>query len=217
MLHAAPRPVRRLSAFTLIEVVLVLSLLVIISAVAVPYLSGSFSRANLSGAADLVRSELTRGRVAAIESGQAQVFRCEPKGGRFQLQAFEALGDSSDTSMNRERSPRSEDPSESGAEDDAENSTDEDSPSDILRLESSRLPSDVIFAALDVSASNRVVAMYGGAGDDAWSAPIVFNPDGTTSDASILLQNDREQTIRINLRGLTGVATTGEIGSEEVP
>jgi type II secretory pathway pseudopilin PulG len=217
MSHAATRPARRPSAFTLIEVVLVLSLLIIISAVAVPYLSGSFSRANLSGAADLLRSALTRGRVAAIESGQPQVFRCEPKGGRFQLQALEELSDTGDTAMNNERSPRSEGQSNSDEESSAENSTDEHSPSDILRLESSRLPSDVIFAALDVSASNRAVAMYGVAGDDTWSAPIVFNPDGTTSDASILLQNDREQTIRVNLRGLTGIATTGEIGNEEVP
>lgn len=228
MSHGAPRRVSRLSGFTLIEVVLVLSLLVVIFAVSVPYLGSSFSRANLSGAADLVRGALTRSRVTAMQSGEAQVFRCEPKGERYQIIALKELesqnnsgsfGDSntSKTSDDREKS-NDEKSSDRSSDSSSDNSSgDENSPSDILRLESSRLPSNVKFADVDVTSSNMVAALYGTSSDDNWSDPIVFNPDGTSADASILLQNDREQTIRITLRGLTGVAKAGEIGNEEVP
>ncbi len=228
MSHSAPRRVSRLSGFTLIEVVLVLSLLVVIFAVSVPYLGSSFSRANLSGAADLVRGALTRSRVAAMQSGEAQVFRCEPKGARYQIIALKELesqnngrssggNDAARTSDDRQKS---NDENSSGRSSDSSSdnrSSEENSPSDILRLESSHLPSDVIFADVDVTSSNLVAALYGTSSDDSWSDPIVFHPDGTSADASILLQNDREQTIRINLRGLTGIATAGDIGKEEVP
>ena len=42
-------------------------------------------------------------------------------------------------------------------------------------------------------------------------------PDGTTSDASLVLQNDKGQTVRVTLRGLTGVATMSDVGREAVP
>jgi hypothetical protein len=37
------------------------------------------------------------------------------------------------------------------------------------------------------------------------STPILFFPDGTTSEASLVLMNDRQQYLRISLRALTGV------------
>jgi hypothetical protein len=44
----------------------------------------------------------------------------------------------------------------------------------------------------------------------------VFHPDGTTSDASIVLANEGGQTLRVTLRGLTGISNVGDIGSEAV-
>jgi hypothetical protein len=45
----------------------------------------------------------------------------------------------------------------------------------------------------------------------------VFQSDGTTTDASVLLQNDLGQTIRVTLRGMTGIASSSEVGMEAVP
>lgn len=220
------RPLACPTGLTLIEVVLVLSLLVIVSAVSMPYLDGAFSRAHLSGASDLVRGAWAQSRLEAMQSGEAQVFRFEPKGSRFQLTSLNKLGmpessakarqDQDETreaiASNKESSNTSDEESGSSSGSDSERT-----PEDILRLGTESLPDDVIFAAADISASNQVAAMFGITADDSWSNPIVFNPDGTTSNASVLLQNDRGETIRITLRGLTGVSTAGDVGNEEVP
>jgi type II secretory pathway pseudopilin PulG len=196
MFVAARRPLARPSGLTLVEVILVLSLLVIVASVSMPYLNSSFSRAHLNGATDILRDALTRGRLTAMQSGQVQAFRCEPKGARFQLVAFDKLS-----------LPESSVPP-------PDNTDGEHSVHDLLRLAPPRLPDNVIFADAQIAASNQVGALLGDAKDDVWSKPILFNPDGTTSDASILLQNDIGQTVRVTLRGITGLISSGEVGSE---
>lgn len=197
ILDAAPRRlVVRRGGFTLIEVLLVMSLLVIIASITMPFLGNSFSRAHLNAADDLLRDALTRGRLTAMQSGEIQAFRCEPKGARFQLVALDKLS-----------LPESSTPP-------ADKSDGEHSAHDILRLAPARLPDDVIFASADVASSNQVAALYGSVSDSGWSAPIMFNPDGTTSDATILLQNNQNQTIRVTLRGVTGLVTSSAVGNE---
>ena len=44
-----------------------------------------------------------------------------------------------------------------------------------------------------------------------WSTPILFFPDGSTSDASVLLQNERQLVQRVTLRGLTGIARVSDV------
>ena len=88
---------------------------------------------------------------------------------------------------------------------------------DILRLSQNRLPDDVIFAAGDVASSAQVLATLGSSKEGVWSDPILFNPDGTTSDASLVMQNDKGLTIRVTLRGLTGIASASDVGNEVVP
>ena len=199
MFHAARQPASRRNGLTLIEVILVLSLLVVIGAVSVPYLNGSFSRAHLHGASDVVRDAFARGRLAAVQTGQTHVLRFEPKGSRYQIVPLDHLGLPETSAL------PPDDP-------DAEHS-----PHDMLRVSQARLPDNVIFAAGDVAASNQVAALLGAPADEAWSAPVLFNPDGTTSDASVLLQNDQGQTIRVTLRGMTGIASASEVGMEAVP
>lgn len=187
------------SGLTLVEVILVLALLVVIGAVSAPLLEGSFSRAGLHGASDLLRAAWAKARLAAMESGQTHVFRFEPNGSRFQMVALDALG-----------LPESEElqPADPNIEHRAV---------DILRLSQNRLPDGVIFAAGDVSTSSQIMATLPDAAEGPWSSPILFHPDGTTSDASLVLSNARQQTIRVTLRGLTGISNATEVGVEAVP
>jgi hypothetical protein len=187
----------RRRGLTLVEVCLVLALLVVIGAVSAPLLEGSFARAGLQSGGDLLRGAWARARLAAMESGATYVFRYEPNGGRFQIVTLNDIGMPEGNMI----------AADTGAERDV---------SDILRLSENRLPEGVVFAAGDVSASSQVLATLGSTGEGPWSAPILFHADGTTSDASILLRNAEQQTLRVTLRGLTGISNTGEVGSEAV-
>lgn len=187
------------TGLTLVELCIVLVLLVVIASFTAPIMQGTFSRAALSGASEKLRDGFSKARLAAMQSGQIHAFRFEPKGARWQIVPFDQL------SLPETSQPVADDPEA------------EQSPHDMLRLPQSRLPEKVIFAAGDVAASAQVAALVGQQQDETWSAPILFNPDGTTSDASILLQNDREQTIRVTLRGLTGVASASDVGREAAP
>jgi prepilin-type N-terminal cleavage/methylation domain-containing protein len=49
---------------------------------------------------------------------------------------------------------------------------------------------------------------------EEWSPPIVFYPNGRTSDATLQLSGDRDYRVRVMLRGITGAITVGHL---EVP
>ena len=196
MFHGASRSVSRHNGLTHVEVILVLTLLVIVGAVSVPMLGGSFSRAGLQSAADLLRAAWSKGRLAAMQSGQSYVFRFEPNGSRYQLLAFEQL----DLPESNQLPPDNQDPEHSEA--------------DILRLSQSRLPDGIIFAQGDVADSSEIAATYGSGSGGPWSSPLLFRADGTTSDASLVLKNENGQTIRVTLRGLTGISNAGDVVME---
>jgi prepilin-type N-terminal cleavage/methylation domain-containing protein len=197
MSHEALRPPRR-RGLTLVEICLVLALLVVIASFAIPLLGGAVERRSLMSGGGLLQAGFTRARLAAMQSGQTYVVRFEPKGSRFQVLSLEQL------QLPESQEMQSED-------EDAEYT-----PYDILRFFKTRLPSGVIFAHSDVSNSNLLTATMGAAGDGPWSAPIIFRPDGTTSDASVLLTNEPGQTVRVTLRGLTGTSIASEVGKEDV-
>lgn len=60
----------------------------------------------------------------------------------------------------------------------------------------------------------RYGEMTGGDGR-LWSAPIFFFPDGSTSTAAVLLQNDNNRCVEVRLRGLTGGTSVMEVQNTE--
>ena len=74
LLHTLAPPQHR-SAFTLLELLLVLALMVAAVAAALPSLKTSFSNQRLQKAAEQIRAEWTRARARAIKTGQTQIFR----------------------------------------------------------------------------------------------------------------------------------------------
>jgi hypothetical protein len=184
-------------ALTLVEVILVLTLLVIIGAVTVPLLEGTLTRSRLGNGGDLLQAAWARARLAATQSGQTYAFHLEPRGSRYEIIPLAQLTDPA-------AAPQ-------GASDDIAGEEDDDPD----RLPESSLPSGVTFASLQVTAAPQL--MSSPASDAAWSAPILFHPDGTTSDAVVILANEEGLTLRVTLRGLTGTARNGEISSEAVP
>ena len=48
-----------------------------------------------------------------------------------------------------------------------------------------------------------------------WSDPIFFYPDGSTSDARLLLVGERHATVRMMLRGVMGSVAVGDVTSAD--
>ena len=85
---STPRP-----AFTLMEMLLVLAILVITAALSAPALRGVMRNAELTSAAEKVRTEWTRGHVLAMKTGRIHVFRYEPNGRKYKTEPWLADDD----------------------------------------------------------------------------------------------------------------------------
>ncbi len=187
--------------FTLIEVLLVLVLLVIAGSLSIPYLFGSFARSQLRNGGDVLRAALSEARLKAMESGQVQVMRCELKGRRFTLASLVDLAVAGDNA---------EPPTDASAGDDGSDRYE-------TRLDLNQLPGGIVFASGDVAPSPQLIAILNMVEQPGWTSPIVFSPDGTATDATFVLTNENEHTLRVTLRGITGVVRVGEIDAEEAP
>jgi hypothetical protein len=53
--------------------------------------------------------------------------------------------------------------------------------------------------------------MVGLTGEQSWGMPIFFFPDGTTSNAQMVLANEDQDTVTVTLRGLTGMVRLGRV------
>jgi type II secretory pathway pseudopilin PulG len=185
---------------TLFEIILVLALLVVIAGVTMPVISNSIARARLASSGEMVRAAWGKARLAAMQAGEAYVFRYEEGGSRYQIAQLAALTAEDAEDINT--LPPLSDEDEEYAE------------ADMLRLAKSRLPTEINFQQGQVAAvpqmAGPALAVEGG-----WSQPIMFYPDGTTSDAAVLVANSDKETVRVTLRGLTGISRSSEVGNEE--
>lgn len=84
------------------------------------------------------------------------------------------------------------------------------------------LPAGITFVASQSEAETYTTSIDSDATssyamEDDWSEPILFYPDGTTSTAVLLLQNQYNRCVELSLRGLTGTVDIGEIYAAEGP
>ena len=83
----------RRRGFTLMEILIVLAILVMVTAIAMPSLSALLRAQKLQSAADTVRIEWTRTHVLAMKSGRIQVFRYEIGGRKYKIEPWIAGDD----------------------------------------------------------------------------------------------------------------------------
>ena len=197
---------QRRNAFTLIEIMLVLAVMVVLAALSAPALRGVMRRQQLQAAADAVRADLTRAHVQAMKSGRVQVFRAEIGGRKYKIEPYIA-GDDAIESV-------------AGAQDSSGKVYGQGVYDPTAAVASQReLPDGTAFVegdAVEASRSAPIEAeLYGLGQDAAWCQPILFYPDGTCSDAHVVVGNEQQAGMRLDLRGMTGVVTLGEIAAVE--
>ena len=201
---------RRSRGITLLEMMIVLALLVIVAGLSMPAFVGTIRTQRLRSAAESVRTEWMRAHIQAMKTGRIHVYRFQNGDRGFEIIPWVAPDDALESSSMADAQPLSiamataSGTSASGVELD-------DGPG---------LPEGVIFVGGDSQADSRALsveqAISGSAGTDGqWGPPILFYPDGSASDAYVIVANDRQQAVRIELRGLTGLAKVGDIAALE--
>jgi Tfp pilus assembly protein FimT len=178
--------VRRLrSAYTLMEIVLVLGVLVIVAALSMPVIDTMQAGPRLTAATDMVRARLSEVQRRAIEERRAYRFAIKDNSSSFKI--------APDTTQFWPDSTNQDDGSSSSTQ-----------TSWVLE---DKLPSKVVFSS---SGSNTV----GGAEGSDWKTVVTFQADGTSiDDADVTMATQGTGPATLHLSGATGVVTTAALAS----
>lgn len=182
--------------FTLAEILLVMLIIVIAGAVTMPYVQNSLRRQRLKSAAETMRIEWSRAHVKAMKTGRILVFRYQMEGNQFSLQPW--VGGDQATE---------------GESEVAGFGTPEAAPAE---AETKELEEGITFAAGEAKFDSRAYQVEdflqnSGGGEVQWSKPILFYPDGSATDAFVIVSDAQRDAYRIQLRGLTGTSYIGEV------
>lgn len=180
-------------------------LLVVVGSLAAPLFEGSFSSIRLRRGGDQVLAAWSEARTHAIEAGEIYQFRFAPEGSDYRIDRWDggvetdSLGEGLVSTTLSDGTPDEEELADWESE--------------------ASLPENITFSSATMvtedAQGERSLTQVTQDGTGDWSSPIFFYPDGTTSEASILLKNDRELYRRVTLRSLTGVARASELLTRE--
>lgn len=179
-------------AFTLLEMLLVLAILVAITAVTIPVVERMYDTHRIQQAAVEVRIALSAARLRAVDGGEPVECRFEPDGRRLVILA------------RRDGSVRF------GSDVDHDAAAGQSSAARI-HVE---LPEPLYFWTADDARLRFEGQAARELADDStlagrkWSAPIVFAPDGSSSDARFEIHDREGRAVRLDVRGLTGAASS---------
>lgn len=195
------------AALSLLEMMLVLAVLVAVGAMVLPALHGPLEDQRLLKSADVIRAQWTRARVTAMKNGRMYVFRYVTASDEYAVEPWSGevnATEASQEALTMETLPLPRSTAETRH---------------LLGVAGQRLPDGVQFFLGETQTDARLAQSAAGtaapAAENAVS-PIVFYPDGSTSDARLVLTNERF-FVEITLRGLTGMVRVSELlNSEEL-
>ena len=200
---------------SLIEILLVLTLIVVLAALALPNVRSAFASQRLKKGAEAVRAEWARARNRAIKTGQVQIFRHLVSGDGF----ITTTQISPEDFIEGDERYIYQDIESTG-------SVQVGRFGQVEPLE--HLPEEVYFLGADVALDQRSSAQMlnyqqevstvqdfsnrdGTTTASEWGMPIFFFPDGSASSARLVLANAKGLAISVELRGLTGVARVSSL------
>ena len=178
-----------------------------VAAMVLPALQGPLDDQRLLKSADLIRAQWTKARVTAMKNGRMYVFRYVTASDEYAVEPWSGEVDTVEASQHapRRTSPRPlpRRPPKSGT-------------CWGLPASGCRTASSSIRARLRRTPARRKSPRTARPPrrPRARPPPIVFYPDGSTSDARLVLTNERF-FVQITLRGLTGMVRVSELLSSE--
>ena len=204
----------RRGAYTLMEMLLVLVIIGIIIAVAWPNVMRLSGQQQLTESAEKVRVLIASARANAIDSGLVYQFRHEPGGRSFVVVPFEREFEGISATSQQTATATGLGRFSKG---------------------SGTLPEGVTFAAPSLlnPTGSGTSALATGLGQKlsadafnglpnasnlqskSWSGPILFQSDGTASDASLDLIDSHNQRVTLQVRGVTGAVSVSRVFQPE--
>jgi len=190
------------SAFTLLELMLALGILITLATLSWPGLMRSLKQQSVQGNAEQVRQVLDLARVRAVEEGRALQVRFEPHGKRYVLLPFDPLDESSQqpssaaatTTLINQAAPVHADPFR----------VYEVSQGCYFHVDNALLSGETAFAERLGEEWMKHLENAAQAQDVAWSAPVIYYPDGSATDGTFVVMDQDRQYIKLHVRGLTG-------------
>ena len=205
---------------TLLELLLVLALLVIIGAMAFPSVKVPFQMQTLRKGGEVVRVAWCKARNRAMKTGQTQMFSFSLESGTYRTQPYYTEQDVLEVDALHSATASTVNASAAGSS---------VPQSDAIAAQQQELPEGVVFASVDVQSDYRSLQLqqdtlgsFGATTNmtlDQQTPPVLFYPDGTTSDAKVVLTNEYKRLcVVVSLRSLTGVVKVSElVTADEVP
>lgn len=179
------------SAFTLIELILVVGVIVMIASLAVPLATRTLGRQTLRQGADKIRVAMGKARVEAIKTGNIHALFFFPEGNWFNVARFSQIDQQSGIAARDQALIRNR--IHTGYEDNL-------------------LPKGIRFVgALTENDSRATQALDEVSISQDALRPVLFYPDGTSQEATVYLRDDRQNRIAVVLRGLTGTTRTVKV------
>jgi prepilin-type N-terminal cleavage/methylation domain-containing protein len=193
--------------FTLLELVLVLSIIVMVSALAIPTYQAYISSREIAGSAGRLELEIRKARLEAIRTGQIQKMEVKIGGREVSLQPWLSADDSASAS--------------GGATVVTQVGQVITTDANGMAVSSNGVPATTWSVGQSVTFENAQIftdvrsvvqtgTMTSGPVGDV-SSPIFFYPDGSSSTARIVLTNTRGRRIAVEVRGVTGATTIVEL------
>ncbi len=197
---------RSRTAFTLLELLLTLSVLAAIASVVIPQVGLLMGDRRLVRAAEQFRVEMTRGRVDAMRQGRVLMLQGMVEGSSLRIKPYFSTSDSTEAI--------DQTGSQSGLLTGASQGTVVTLEVDDQAEELVELPEGITVVSVGVVSAARgsqIEQMTLGDQSEGWSRPVLFYPDGSTSTASIVLSAGEVGRIVVKLRGITGDVTISEV------
>lgn len=191
-------------AFTLAEILLVLAVLVVIAAFAVPAVKGSLDNYRLRKSADTIRAAFASARSAAARTGVTHVFRYTPEAAQYTIEPWST----GDEYLEMSTGPTIDTGSAASA-----------ATPTIQPIQVTPLPEGVLFHSVVTNSSVRDLRTISNTGNTTTAissapqgaTPILFYSDGSSSSATLTLKNGRGAFVEVKLRGLTGYSSASKL------
>lgn len=200
------RPTDR-GGFTLLELLLVVSLMAVLATIALPQVAWLLGDRRIVRGAKVIREEFILARVDAMRQGRILMVDAMPETNVLRVRPYRSLADS----VNAVDQTGSQSALLTGADQAQIAPVAEAQEEDIRQIE---LPEDVTVKSIAVASAVRAMQVQqanAGTQSAGYSQPILFYPDGTTSTAAVTLMHPTHGQITVKLRGITGEVTLGEI------